>query len=170
MNAAAMQVMFRYHHWANRKVWECIVPLSDAQFHQEHDYSHGSLCQQAYHLMVSELYTLAIVDPAIYDEYQALQSGDFTTRDALRTQWDAYVVRLDAMLDTLIDDDLQASAGMPSRRGTVFTVPLWQCFMTMIDHATDHRAQMLALIHSLGGATCEQGFFFYLLERDQAPA
>jgi uncharacterized damage-inducible protein DinB len=164
MNSEAIHRLFQYQQWANGRVWDCIEKLSDEQFRQDHDYSTGSIHNQVFHLMESELYTMTFFNKEVFAEMKGLKQEDFSTRAEIRTQWDKYIKRVDDVLATLTDEKLQSKAQMPSSTGTIPERPLWECLMAMINHATDHRAQILALIHQLGGETCEQGFFFFMLE------
>ncbi len=170
MNAESIRTLFQYHHWANRQVWECVEGLSNVQFKRVHDYSIGSVYNQVFHLMANELYTLSLFEPRLYAAYANLKQSDFPARVSIRTHWDYYISRVNVALGNLTDSRLQSIVPMPSKQGTALEAPLWQTLMCMINHATDHRAQILALMHQMGGKTCEQGMFFYLLEQQYAPA
>jgi uncharacterized damage-inducible protein DinB len=43
--------------------------------------------------------------------------------------------------------------------------PAWQVFAHVANHGTDHRAQILRLLHDLGAPTFSQDFMIYLWER-----
>ena len=47
MNADAFRQFYEYHFEENRKIWHrYVVPLSDEQFTEGSDYSHGSVKDQ----------------------------------------------------------------------------------------------------------------------------
>ncbi len=54
MNAAHYRRLIDYSYWAHRRVWDCIMKLSDEQFARPSDYSIGSLHAQVVHTMSSE--------------------------------------------------------------------------------------------------------------------
>lgn len=165
MNLESMRKLYDYDRWANQKVWDCVEKLSEAQFKQKHDYSAGSVYNQVYHLMTSELWALKIFGVDTDAEFKTLKQDDFPTRAAIHAQWDGYVRRVQDHLNALTDPKIQAEIAMPLGSGLVLKAPMWEFLMSMIDHSADHRAQILARIHQLGGETCEQGYFFYLIER-----
>jgi uncharacterized damage-inducible protein DinB len=52
MNADAFRHFYEYHFTENRKIWDAYVtPLTHELFTQEVNYSHGSVRDQAVHLM-----------------------------------------------------------------------------------------------------------------------
>ncbi len=58
MDADAFRYLYDYHFSKNRKMWDrFIMPLSQEQFVQGADYSHGSVRNQVVHLLnVEELW------------------------------------------------------------------------------------------------------------------
>ena len=88
MNLETLRTLYQYDRWANGQVWACVEKLSDEQFTQESDYSIGSVHNQVFHLMGSELWSLKFFGEAIDDELKALKPEDFPTRPAIRSQWD----------------------------------------------------------------------------------
>jgi uncharacterized damage-inducible protein DinB len=52
MNASAFRHLYDYHLTENRRVWDrYVVPLTDEQFTQDVDYSHGSARSLVVHLV-----------------------------------------------------------------------------------------------------------------------
>ena len=39
--------------------------------------------------------------------------------------------------------------------------PAWQVLVHLVNHGTDHRAQMLRILHDLGAPTFDQDFVLY---------
>jgi uncharacterized damage-inducible protein DinB len=40
----------------------------------------------------------------------------------------------------------------------------WQVLLHVVNHGTDHRAQLLRLLNDLGGETTSQDYIFYVYE------
>ena len=53
-----------------------------------------------------------------------------------------------------------------SRRPEPTTNTVWEILVHMVNHGTDHRAQVLALLHRLGAPTFEHDLILYLWDRD----
>ena len=46
-------------------------------------------------------------------------------------------------------------------------IQVWQALYQVANHSTDHRAQVLSLIHRMGGRTIEQDYLGYLFEQQR---
>jgi uncharacterized damage-inducible protein DinB len=164
MNAAYSRRMIDYTYWAHRRVWEKVMRLSDEQFTRPCDYSVGSVHQQVVHTMSAERLWLARVQgnsPAAYLE----STEAYPTRDAVRAEWDRIEVGWRAFAEALTDSQLEQTITYTSINGnTRRTQVLWEGLAQIINHATDHRAQILFLLHQLGGTTDAQDFVFYSWE------
>lgn len=167
MNEKYIHTLYRYNAWANARLWECIMALTDEQFVQDVGYSWGTVCGQVVHLMtVDERWFARIKGIPLPDR---LQPQDFPTRAAARAKWDEienavqeYAQSVDdAQLARLIDYDMPHRGGM--KRNAV-----WQIMAHVVNHATDHRAQIMAMLHLLGAPTAEPDLMFYLWENEMA--
>jgi uncharacterized damage-inducible protein DinB len=76
-------------------------------------------------------------------------------RAKLRAQWDAVEALQRDYLANVTDE----------RLGELYEEPLkvWQVLMHVLNHGTDHRAQILRALHELGAPTFAQDYFFYLI-------
>ena len=160
MNAAYFRRMIDYTYWAHHLVWGCIAELSDEQFQRPSDYSIGSLYQQVTHVIGGERRWLQIVrgeQPAA-----SLNPGDFADRAAIEARWQEIEVGWRAFADSLTDDQLDQPITFTTSHGNITrSLRLWECLTQMTNHATDHRSQILALLHQVGGRTLEQDFSLY---------
>ncbi len=144
----------------NRKLWDSyITALSQDQFTQPAAYSVGSVRDHVVHMMevddiwFSEL--MGLTDPAVpFVE-------DSTDRATIRRQWDA--------VEQMMRDYL---AGL--RDEMLFTTPIileedkdlivWQVLLHVVNHGTDHRAQLLRLLNDLGVKTGPQDYIFHVYD------
>ncbi len=161
MNADAFRHFYDYHFTENRKMWDSYVtPLSYEQFTQAVDYSHGSVRHQIVHLISA--------DEVWFSELQGVEpsepfpSADFDDRESIRAHWDSveqsmhdYLADLqDAMLfDKPIEEPEEDQDLM-----------VWQVLLHVVNHGTDHRAQLLRLLNDLGVETTSQDYIFYVFE------
>jgi uncharacterized damage-inducible protein DinB len=167
MNAAYFRRMIDYTYWAHRQVWGCISELNDEQFTRACDYSIGSLHEQAVHTMGAEWLWLQRVRGEQTDPF--LKPEDYPTRESVRNQWDEIEGGWRAFVNNLSDEQLAQTIEYTSINGLVKrSQPLWEGLAQIINHATDHRSQMLALIHQVGGKTVAQDFVFYSWEQPQS--
>jgi uncharacterized damage-inducible protein DinB len=80
--------------------------------------------------------------------------------------WSVVYHDIDMVLEQFNDDRVYKDVTYTAR-GTERTSPAWQILLHVVNHSTDHRAQMLHLLHQLGAKTVEQDFVYYL--RDELP-
>lgn len=160
MNAVAFRHFFAYHFSANRTIWDrYIMSLSHEQFTRPVDYSMGSLRNQLVHLMS--------VDNAWFRGLRGLDGSnhfdpaDFEDRNKLRACWDEVEVEMRAYLEALRDEMLVEK---PFAEGEDNDLVLWQVLLHVANHGTDHRAQILRILHDLGCKTVAQDYIFYVFD------
>lgn len=161
MNANAFHHFFEYHFTENRKLWnECISKLTADQFMRDTGYSHGSVRQQIVHLME--------VDDVWFSELQGgeplepLPPAPGDDRQRLRARWDDIEQRMRGYLADLQDEQLSARPITDPEEDKDLTV--WQVLLHVVNHGTDHRAQLLRFLHDLGVKTAPQDYIFYVYD------
>jgi uncharacterized damage-inducible protein DinB len=153
-----IRTLISYNKALNQKLWESVMELTDEQFTQELPYSHGSVRDQMVHLAAVEERWLAGLknDPAARRISRAPQ--DFPTRESAYDLWETVVAKVDAYMDTLSVEEFNSRPrGM---RG-----PIWQVLLHMVNHGTDHRAQVLRALHEFGAPTFDQDLIIHLWSR-----
>jgi uncharacterized damage-inducible protein DinB len=159
MNADAFRHFYNYHFTENRQIWDhYIAPLSPEQFTQPATYSHGSVRDQLVHLMevdeiwFSELRGVEPTDP--------LPSSTVDDRAAIRAHWDSIEQSMLAYLAELRDEMLfEQPIQEPDEDRNLI---VWQVLLHVVNHGTDHRAQLLRLLTDLGVKTTSQDYIFYV--------
>jgi uncharacterized damage-inducible protein DinB len=154
MNANAFRHFYDYHFAENRKIWDRYVSqLSHEQFIQPAVYSHGSVRDQLVHLMQ--------VDEAWFGDLGAetheSPTPGFQDRESIRAHWDRVEQSMRAYLANLRDDMLFDQP----LQGEDKDLLLWQVLLHVVNHGTDHRAQLLRLLNDLGIKTEYQDYIFY---------
>ena len=158
MNADAFRHFYGYHFAENRKIWDaCIASLPYEQFTQAVSYSHGSVRDQIVHLMsvdeawFSDLRGVAPSEP--------LPPADVDDREMIRARWDSVEQGMRDYLAELRDEMLLDRPIEEPEEDRALTV--WQVLLHVVNHGTDHRAQLLRLLNDLGVKTASQDYIFY---------
>jgi uncharacterized damage-inducible protein DinB len=161
MNADAFRHFYAYHFSENRKIWDDYVALLTAeQFTRAVKYSHGSVRDQIVHLLS--------VDDAWFSELRGIQPSeplppaDLDDRRLIRAHWDGVEQRMRAYLATLRDDMLFDRPIEDPEEDKNLTV--WQVLLHVVNHGTDHRAQILRLLNDLGVKTTSQDYIFFVYD------
>jgi len=164
MNADDLRRLFAYHFALHRRIWECIDHLTDEQFVAPVNYSLGSVRNHMVHLASVEQRWLARVAGTPLPD--RLNYNDYPTRAAARAKWGEIEAHFKAFLDGLTDADLHRPVTFPiSRRPEPVTNTVWEILLHVVNHGTDHRAQILPILHRAGAPTLEQDFMLYLWEQ-----
>lgn len=160
MDADMIRELYDYHMALNRRIWnECVMQLTDDQFTEQVNYSHGSIRSQMVHMMSVDRRWFAGLEG---EEIGHLYPDDFPDRVAVRASWDEIETGMSRYLATLTADMLRQPVRFVSNRmGEVEIIP-WEVLVHVVNHGTDHRAQVLAMLHQLGAPTLEQDFMIHL--------
>jgi uncharacterized damage-inducible protein DinB len=166
MNADAFRQLYDYHFSENRKLWDSyIMGLSQEQFTHHINYSMGSVRNHIVHLMnVDEIW---FSDLRGVGGVEQPKLTDLEDRDLIRQRWDRVEQEMREYLAGLRDDMLFTK---PFPEGEDEDLILWQVLLHVVNHGTDHRAQLLRILHDLGAKTPPQDFVFYVYEANAANA
>lgn len=156
--------LLEYHYARHRQVWASVMILSEAQFEQAIPYSHGSLRQQWLHMIDDDAKWLAFL---MGSKMARLATHDFPDRDAIKQAYDQieasaldFVHRVDESLLTHV-----YSWRLPTH--PVQYVQGWQILLHMVNHGTDHRAQVLRILHDFGAPSFDQDLLGYWVQSNQ---
>lgn len=161
MNADAFRHFYNYHFAENRKVWEHVASLSFEQFTQPVDYSHGSVRDQIVHLIDAE--QMWFSELRAFRPMEPLPAADSDDRDVIRAYWDDVEQKIRAYLADDLRDDMLFSKPIKEPEEDKDLI-VWQVLLHVANHATDHRAQLLRVLHDLGVDTKYQDYIFYVYE------
>ncbi len=159
MNADAFRHFYEYHFAENRKIWDrYITPLSQEQFTQPVDYSHGSVRDQIVHI--------SNCDETWFCELQGIEPSEplspaaLDDRNTIRAHLDKVEQSIREYLAELRDDMLFDKPIKEPEEDKDLIV--WQVLLHVVNHGTDHRAQTLKLLNDLGVETEYQDYIFYV--------
>jgi uncharacterized damage-inducible protein DinB len=165
MEIKEIKTIFDYNFWAFERVWECICQLSEDQFVEQIDYSTGSIRNIVVHMMSANRNWMGRLSDTdmprlVYEEYISL-SQTKAKWDEQRIEFMNYLYPLtQKQLNEIVDWELPA-------RGLKCKNPRWEILLHLVNHGTDHRAQILALLHRhFHIDTIEQDMIFYLAGRN----
>ncbi|NTW07939.1 MAG: hypothetical protein HGA28_00025 [Anaerolineaceae bacterium] len=161
MNANAFRYLFDYHFTENLRLWvEYVTLLPFELFIKDSEYSHGSVRDQLVHLIsVDEIWFSEIRGvPSL----EPLPPSDVDDREVIRTHWSRVEKGMQEYLVNLRDDNLfEKPINEPEEDQVLF---VWQVLLHVINHGTDHRAQLLRQLHDLGIKTTAQDLIFYVYD------
>jgi uncharacterized damage-inducible protein DinB len=162
MNANAFRQFYDYHFAENRKMWDqYLLHLSPEQFTQHAAYSRGSVRDQIVHLIEADevwFCELQGVEPSA--PLTAVQIDD---RQIIRDHWDGVEKMMRRYLAELRDETLFAKPIEEPEEDKELLV--WQVLLHVVNHGTDHRAQILRQLNDMGVETRYQDYIFHLYKQ-----
>ncbi len=161
MDADAFRQLFEYHFFENQKLWDrYVLPLSQDQFIQDIAYSQGSIRNQIIHMINAEdMWFSELRNIASLEELNPAEVDD---RKRIRAQWDEVELRMHDYLAQLHTDTLFTKPiKEPEEDKNLF---VWQVLLHVVNHGTDHRAQLLRVLHDLEVETGPQDYIFYIYD------
>jgi uncharacterized damage-inducible protein DinB len=152
------RALLDYHYALYRRVWDSIGHLTEAQFVADTDYGHGSIRNQIVHVATVDLRWIRGLQGQPGARQLSLDPLDYGTRQAARELWDRTEREVTDYVAALDDRDLaQRPPGMGG--------PAWQVLAHVVNHGTDHRAQILRLLDRYGAPTFDQDLILHLWAR-----
>lgn len=145
--------MYEAQQW--QRIWQSVRTLTPDQLTQELDYSHGSVQAQLFHVSeVLERWLRGLQGDTAAQEWK-MDPAEVATLDALHARHARVLADFQAYVNGLSEDELGSpEPPMPGAR--------WQVLSHVINHGTDHRAQVLAGLHRLDAPTFAQDLIFTL--------
>lgn len=163
MNIVAFRHFYNYHFAQNRQLLDdYVAQLSAEQFVQAVDYSLGSVRNQLVHMIsVDEAWFSGLRGGGFPEPLDPNQFPDLAT---LRAYWANIEAMMRDYLANLQDADLQTKP----LDGEDANLIVWHVLLQVVNHGTDHRAQILRLCHDFGIKTSSQDYIFYVYEHPEA--
>jgi uncharacterized damage-inducible protein DinB len=137
--------LFRHNAWANQRLFDVCEGLSDAQLDATSVGTYGSIRTTLVHIVgAQERYVAALSEtgPVSVIRERAPFRDLVELRDGARTSGEA-----------LVELAAQAQSGatvVTTWRGDEYTLPVWLLLLQAINHATEHRAQVSAILTQQG--------------------
>lgn len=157
--------LFEYNCWAHSQVWDCATQLSEEAFYQDLHYSVGSIHDQLVHTLSVEHWWFTYLSTG---ELHFLDLDQLTTRDAIRAQWDATAAMIRTYLARLTPDELARGVRPEFWPEGRQPIKVYQAITQVLNHSTDHRAQIFAGLHRLGAPTVGQDLLDYLFAQQNS--
>jgi len=165
MKPNEIKTLFDYNFWAFERVWEFISQLTDEQFIHEIDYSTGSIRNIVCHMMSANIRWVSRLQgkmPQLHLTYE-----DFDTLAKTAAKWDELKKEFQDYIDSLDQNQLDAEVNWEIQdRGWKMGTPRWELLLHVANHGTDHRAQILGILHHhFHVKTDEQDMIIYSVKR-----
>lgn len=162
MNKQDIQLLYKYNAWANTRILNTAENVTEEQFLAPASFPHGGLRSTLTHTLFAEwIWRLRWQGelPAV-----RIKPEDFVTFDLLRARWLEEEKALNAFVEELTDEMLNASFQYKTTRGDTMENILWQVMAHVVNHGTQHRSEAAAMLTELGRSPGDIDLVVFLRE------
>jgi uncharacterized damage-inducible protein DinB len=143
----------RYSGWASRRLLDAAFALDNEMLHREMSVSHRSVFNTLAHIYFGDRVWL-----------ERVVASPIPAQDPLETAWPKIIERWLEWANAPGDSDLERIVVYKDTRGNDHHTPLWQIVLHVVNHATLHRGQVMAMLRQLGIAPPPTDLIFYYRE------
>lgn len=149
--------LFAYGQWANEKILAQVAHLGDEQFKKQWSTGYRSIHENLIHLISADHNWLRGWQGL--ERAPRLTAEDLPDLASIRTLWSALWEERRAYLESLSEAELEASISPPDRPALL----RWQAMLQAANHATQHRAEMAAMLTDAGQSPGDIDYVFFVL-------
>jgi uncharacterized damage-inducible protein DinB len=163
MNKQDIQLLYKYNAWANKRILDAAAQVTAKQFLAPASYPHGGLRSTLTHTLFAEwIWRTRCQGEA---PPQRIKPEDFPTFDALLARWSKEEKALNAFIDSLTDEKLNATFQFKTTRGDEKENILWQAMAHVVNHGTQHRSEAAAMLTEFNHSPGDIDLIMFLRER-----
>ncbi|HEY7336643.1 MAG TPA: DinB family protein [Bryobacteraceae bacterium] len=146
MTAQEARLLIRYSGWASRKLIEAAANLTPEERGSPMGVSHESVQQTLAHIYFADS---AWYTRTVDSSRPVPNPEDRPTLESLSSVWQDLQGKWEAWTDSISDADLERVAVYKLRDGSPGETPVWQIVTHVVNHATLHRGQVVAILRQL---------------------
>jgi len=162
MNKHDITLLYKYNQWANAKILNAALQVTNDQFLASATFPHGGLRGTLVHTLFAEWiwrHRWEGTSPVI-----RLKPEDFPSLEALRTRCADEEKLLMAFVDNVTDDRLNSHFFYTTTKGEPHERILWQAMVHVVNHGTQHRSEAAALLTDFGHSPGDIDLIYFLSE------
>ncbi len=164
MNIRDITALYDYHYWANQRILAAAAQISQEQFLGQAGHSLGSLRSLLAHCVDAEYGWRTLWQTGTVAGFETVAEEQFPTLDALARRWAQEETAMRAYLTGLTDDDLGGYVRYTTDEGAKRERLLWHCLWHLVNHGTQHRSEVAAILTGYGHSPGDLDFTVFLNE------
>lgn len=168
MRLTDIQLLFAYNTWATKRLLDTTEQLSHEQFLEQVIVPHlGSVRKMLVHLLDAEWIWRHLLHTSQVPEL--LVESQFPTLGSIRGFWETDRLAMQGFVASLTDADMDRIVRYESDGNQRVRV-MWHCLTHVVNHSTQHRAELAATLTELGYSPGDLDFSVYMLEQPSPEA
>jgi uncharacterized damage-inducible protein DinB len=171
--AEVLRKQYEYTCWATGRVLDTAAEISPAQLQATGEAGHGSIRDTLVHMMRTHRGWLSWWDGSLsaMDSYNLpMDPADYPDVPALKRAWADIEQQTSAFVAGLRDDDPGKIYGFDLPNGQHWEMALWGMMTHIVNHGTQHRAEVAMMLTDFGHSPGDLDLIYYLTPPADAPA
>jgi uncharacterized damage-inducible protein DinB len=162
----SIRQLYDYNRWANRRTLTVASTLATDDFLQLMGNSFSSVRDTLAHILGAEWIWLERWRGR--SPKALLDSATFPTVQSLKSRWE--IVERDQMqfIEALTTQRLGEELPYINQKSQLYSYPLWQQLVHVVNHSSYHRGQVTTLLHQLGAEAVSTDFLVYFDEKPKS--
>ncbi|MCB0131270.1 MAG: DinB family protein [Caldilineaceae bacterium] len=163
MQPDEIQTLIDYNYWANGQILNAASQLSTHALNASNSLVWGSIRGTLVHALAAEWIWL---QRCIGQSPNALlDEMDFPDLAALRVRWDREEAAMRAFVTECTEAQLSSPLHYQTTSGKEMSQPLWQILAHVVNHGTQHRAEVAHVLTELGASPGDVDLIIFLRDR-----
>jgi len=160
MHGEYLRLLYEYNRWADTRILDAASPLTPEQLGTPGIASFGSIHDTLVHTMSAQWTWL---ERWRGHEAQALsESADYPGLAAIRARYAVVETAMQAFIASLDEDAPARVVTWTNSRGKTSSRPLWQLMLHVVNHGTQHRSEVAAMLTQFGHSPGDMDFTVFL--------
>ena len=155
MTPEEARLHIRYSGWASRRLLDAALMLTEDQLQRDMNVSHKSVLDTLNHIHMADRAWL----------YRVLERPMAAPEGPIEAEWPRIQQRWEEWSDSLAGTGLERVIAYKDLKGNPHQSALWQIVLHLVNHATLHRGQVMAMMRQLGAAPLPTDLIFYYREQ-----
>ena len=153
-------MLYKYNQWANALILNAAANVTQDEYLAPASFPYGGLRGTLVHTLFAEWVWRRRwegVSPT-----KRFKPEDFPTFESLHTRWAEEEKALMSFVENLTDEKLDSKFKYNSTDGQPHERILWQVMAHMVNHGTQHRAEVAAILTNLGHSPGDIDLLYFL--------
>ncbi|MBL8100187.1 MAG: DinB family protein [Anaerolineales bacterium] len=163
MNKTNIQTLFKYNQWANAKIFFAASNLTVEQFLASDTFPHGGIRGTLTHALFAEWIWRNRWEGE--SPTTRFKPEDFPTFESLQTRWLEEEKELMKFVDGVADEKLNSVFHYKSTNGVKFENILWESMVHVVNHGTQHRTEVAAMLTDFGHSPGDIDMILFLRKK-----
>ena len=163
MKTNEILTLFDYNYWANRRILDAAAQVMPEQMVMPTSLSWGTVHGTLVHTLSAEWIWRVRCQEGVSPS-SLLDAAEFSTLDRLRQRWDEEEQAMRSYLGAMADEDLAQTIDYKNTRGLPHSMVLWSILVHVVNHGTQHRAEVAHFLTDFGQSPGDVDFIVYRYE------